>query len=121
MSKDIQKQDLINKIIEAIQDTKGEDIQVLDLSKIENSAADTFIICSGNSNTQVAAIAGNVEKKVRNEVRERPWHVEGSENAMWILVDYIGVVVHIFQKHVRDYYDIEGLWGDAKITKIETI
>ncbi|AZI38767.1 MULTISPECIES: ribosome silencing factor [Epilithonimonas] len=120
MSKSTEKQLLVDKIVEAIQDTKGEDIQIFDLSGIENSVADTFVICSGNSNTQVSAIAGNIEKKVRNDIRERPWHVEGTENAMWVLVDYVSVVVHVFQKQIRDYYDIEELWGDAKITKIES-
>ena len=120
MSKRTEKQLLVDKIVEAIQDTKGEDIQIFDLSGIENSVADTFVICSGNSNTQVSAIAGNIEKKVRNDIRERPWHVEGTENAMWVLVDYVSVVVHVFQKQIRDYYDIEELWGDAKITKIES-
>ncbi|GGG46054.1 ribosome silencing factor [Epilithonimonas arachidiradicis] len=120
MSKSTEKQLLIDKIVEAIQDTKGEDVQIFDLSGIENSAADTFIICSGNSNTQVSAIAGNIEKKVRNDIKERPWHVEGTENAMWVLVDYVSVVVHVFQKQIREYYDIEELWGDAKITKIES-
>ena len=119
MSKNTQKQQLIDKIVEAIQDTKGEDIKIFDLSKIENSVAETFIICSGNSNTQVNAIAGNIEKKVRNEVKERPWHVEGTDNAMWILMDYVSVVVHVFQRQIRDYYEIEELWGDAKITVIE--
>ena len=120
MSKSTEKQLLVDKIVEAIQDTKGEDIQIFDLSGIENSVADTFVICSGNSNTQVSAIAGNIKKKVRNDIRERPWHVEGTENAMWVLVDYVSVVVHVFQKQIRDYYDIEELWGDAKITKIES-
>ncbi|MBW8358626.1 MAG: ribosome silencing factor [Weeksellaceae bacterium] len=119
MNKTTDKQALIDKIVDAIQDTKGEEIMIFDLSKIENSVAETFIICSGNSNTQVSAIAGNIEKKVRNELQERPWHVEGSENAMWVLVDYVSVVVHVFQKQVREYYDIEELWGDAQITKIE--
>ena len=119
MEEYIEKKLLIEKIIEAIQDTKGEDIKLLDLTKIENSAADYFIICSANSNTQVNAIAGNIEKKVRNELKDRPWHVEGSENAMWVLVDYVSVVVHVFQKHVRDFYDIEDLWSDAKITEIK--
>ncbi|MEC5394101.1 ribosome silencing factor [Bergeyella sp. RCAD1439] len=114
-----QKQQLIDKIVEAIQDTKGEDIKIFDLSGIENSVAETFVICSANSNTQVSAIAGNIEKKVRNELKERPWHVEGADNALWVLVDYVSVVVHIFQKHIRDYYEIEELWGDAKITAIE--
>lgn len=120
MNKEEQKIALVNKIIEAIQDTKGEDIKILDLSKIENSVADQFIICSANSNTQVKAIAGNIEKSVRNEIGERPWHVEGSENSLWVLVDYVSVVVHVFQKHIREYYDIEELWADAKVTNIES-
>ncbi|KAB1232051.1 MULTISPECIES: ribosome silencing factor [Chryseobacterium] len=119
MNKTAEKQALIDKIVEAIQDVKGEDIMIFDLSNIENSVAETFVICSGNSNTQVSALAGSVEKKVRNELQDRPWHVEGTENAMWVLVDYVSVVVHIFQKEVREYYDIEELWGDAVITKIE--
>ena len=119
MEEYIEKKLLIEKIIEAIQDTKGEDIKLLDLTKIENSAADYFIICSANSNTQINAIAGNIEKKVRNELKNRPWHVEGTENAMWILVDYISVVVHIFQKHIREFYDLEDLWSDAQITSID--
>ena len=119
MSKTIEKQLLIDKIVDAIQVTKGEDIMVFDLSKIENSVAETFIICSGNSNTQVSAIAGNIEKKVRNDLQDRPWHVEGTENAMWVLLDYVSVVVHVFQRSIREYYEIEELWGDAQITKIE--
>ncbi|MBS1548535.1 MAG: ribosome silencing factor [Bacteroidetes bacterium] len=119
MIQTLEKQALVEKIIDAIQDTKGEDILLFDLSKIENSVAETFIICSANSNTQVSAIAGNIEKKVRNDLKERPWHVEGTETATWVLVDYVSVVVHIFQKHIREYYDIEELWGDAQITKIE--
>ena len=119
MEEYIEKKLLIEKIVEAIQDTKGEDIKLLDLTKIENSAADYFIICSANSNTQANAIAGNIEKKVRNELKNRPWHVEGTENAMWILVDYISVVVHIFQKHIREFYDLEDLWSDAQITSID--
>ena len=119
MSIKSEKQLLINTIIDSIQDTKGEDIRILDLTNIENAAADYFIICSANSNTQVNAIAGNIERRVRNELKERPWHTEGEENALWVLVDYISVVVHVFQKHIRKYYDIEDLWSDAKVTVIE--
>ena len=119
MSIKSEKQLLINTIIDSIQDTKGEDIRILDLTNIENAAADYFIICSANSNTQVNAIAGNIERRVRNELKDRPWHTEGEENALWVLVDYISVVVHVFQKHIREYYDIEDLWNDAKVTMIE--
>ena len=119
MNKITDKQLLIDKIVEAIQDTKGEDILIFDLSTIENSVAETFVICSANSNTQVSAIAGNIEKKVRNDLQDRPWHVEGTENALWVLLDYVSVVVHVFHRETREYYEIEELWGDAKITKIE--
>lgn len=116
MKKINEKQILVERIIKSIQDVKGEDIKILDLSGIENSVSDYFIICSGNSNTQVNAIAGKIEKEIRNELKERPWHVEGAENGLWVLMDYVSVVVHIFQKQTRDYYQIEELWGDAKIT-----
>ena len=119
MNKITEKQLLTDKIAEAIQDTKGEDIMIFDLSTIENSVAQTFIICTGNSNTQVSAISGNIQKKVRNDLQDRPWHVEGTENSLWVLLDYVSVVVHVFQRETRAYYDIEELWGDAKITKIE--
>ena len=121
MSKSTEKQLLIDTIVDAIQDIKGENIKIFDLGGIENSVAETFIICSGNSNTQVSSIAGNIEKKVRNEIQDRPWHVEGTENSLWVLMDYVSVVVHVFQKETREYYDIEELWGDAKITVIEDI
>ena len=121
MNKIPEKQLLIDKIVEAIQDTKGEDILIFDLTTIENSVAETFIVCSGNSNTQVNAISGNIEKKVRNDLQDRPWHVEGNENALWVLLDYVSVVVHVFQTETRNFYDIEELWGDAKITKVENL
>jgi ribosome-associated protein len=91
------------------------------LRDIENTVCDYFIICSGNSNTQVNAISGSVQKVVSKEIKDKPWHVEGETNAEWVLMDYVNVVVHIFQKHVRDFYDIESLWGDAKITQINPV
>ena len=121
MNKIPEKQLLIDKIVEAIQDTKGEDILIFDLTTIEKSVAETFIVCSGNSNTQVNAISGNIEKKVRNDLQDRPWHVEGNENALWVLLDYVSVVVHVFQTETRNFYEIEELWGDAKITKVENL
>jgi ribosome-associated protein len=109
---------LITHIIDALEDVKAEDIQILDLRKIENSVCSYFIVCSGNSNTQVNALAGSVQKKVSKTLKEKPFHVEGTETAEWVLLDYINVVVHIFQRTVREYYDIESLWGDAKVTAI---
>ncbi|WP_299668067.1 ribosome silencing factor [uncultured Polaribacter sp.] len=117
--KQVSTDDLIAFIIQGIEDVKGEDIQLLDLRDIENTVCDYFIICSGNSNTQVNAISGSVQKLVSKEIKDKPWHIEGSGNAEWILMDYVNVVVHIFQKQIRDFYDIESLWGDAKITQIK--
>ena len=111
---------LISTILEGIEDVKGKDIKILDLRDIENTVCDYFIICEGNSNTQVNAIVNAVQKKVSKTLKDHPWHVEGSENAEWVLMDYIDVVVHVFQKHIRQFYDIEGLWGDANTTVIET-
>ncbi len=118
IKKSVNTDDLISVIIKVIDDVKGDDIQLLDLRGIENTVCDYFIICSGNSNTQVNAITGSVQKLVSKELKDKPWHVEGQNNSEWILMDYVNVVVHVFQNHVREFYDIESLWGDAKITEI---
>ncbi len=119
MTQKISTDELIAVILQAIDDIKGEDIKLMDLRHLENTVCDYFIICSGNSNTQVNAISGAIHKKVSKELKEKPWSVEGQTNAEWILMDYVNLVVHIFQKHTREYYDIENLWGDAKITTIK--
>ncbi|TXK74969.1 ribosome silencing factor [Mesonia sp. K4-1] len=111
---------LLTQIIKGIEDVKGNDIQILDLREIENTVCDYFVICNGNSNTQVNAIVNSVQKGVSKSLKDKPWHVEGTENAEWVLIDYVNVVVHVFQKHIREFYDIEGLWGDAKTTTIPT-
>lgn len=111
---------LITHIIKGIEEVKGENITILDLRKIENTVCDYFIICNGSSNTQVNAILGSVQKIVSKALKEKPFNVEGTDNAEWVLVDYVNVVVHVFQKHIREHYNIEELWGDAKSTVIET-
>lgn len=118
--KKINTDDLIAEIVKGIDDVKGEDIQLLDLREIENTVCDYFIICSGNSNTQVKAISGSIQKNVSKNLKDKPWHIEGEVNSEWVLMDYVNVVVHVFQKQIREYYDIESLWGDAKITSIST-
>merc|ERR1712010_169496 len=107
---------LIGLIIKGMEEIKGKNINLLDLRNIENAFCDYFVICDGNSNTQVNAITNSISKIVSKEIMEKPYQIEGVENAEWILMDYINVVVHIFQKHKREYYDVENLWGDAKIT-----
>lgn len=112
--------ELIALILHGIEDVKGVEINLLDLREIENTVCDYFIICNGTSNTHVNAIVSSIQKTVSKAIHDKPWHVEGSENAEWVLMDYVNVVVHVFQKQVREFYDIEGLWGDAKVTQVES-
>jgi len=119
MTKNSSTDDLLASIIKGIEDVKGLDIDILDLRGIENSVCDYFVICNGNSNTQVNAIIGSIQKGVSKELKDKPWHVEGADVGEWVLMDYVNIVVHVFQKHIREYYNIESLWGDAKITTIE--
>lgn len=111
---------LITTIIGGIEDVKGKEITLLDLRDIENTVCDYFIVCEGTSNTQVNAIVNSIQKQVSKTIKDKPWHIEGTDNAEWVLMDYVNVVVHVFQKHIREYYDIESLWGDAKTTQIQT-
>jgi len=121
MTKKIVNQDLlITEIIKGIEEVKGDNISIIDLREIENTVCDYFIICEGGSNTQVSAISGSIQKNVSKSLKDKPWHVEGESNAEWILLDYVNVVVHVFQKQVREFYNLEGLWGDAKITNIQS-
>lgn len=120
VKKETSADQLIAKIIKGIEEVKGQNIDILDLRDIENTVCDYFIICDGTSNTQVAAIVNSIQKVASKELKEKPWHVEGLDNCEWVLMDYVNVVIHVFQKHTREYYDIESLWGDAKTTSIAT-
>ena len=112
--------ELVKKfVVEGLQEIKGQNITVLDLREIENAVTDFFIIAEGNSNTQVNSLADSVHKVVRENVGDRPWPIEGRENSEWVLMDYVTVVVHIFQTGIREFYDLESLWGDAEVTTIE--
>ncbi len=111
--------ELIALILNGIEEVKGHNINLLDLREIENTVCDYFIICNGTSNTHVNAIVSSIQKTVSKAIKDKPWHIEGSENAEWVLLDYVNVVTHVFQKHIREFYDIEGLWGDAKVTIVE--
>jgi len=106
-------------IVEAIQDKKGHQIVTIDLSEVENSICDYFIICHGESHTQVGAIADSVEKKMKEEARIRAHHVEGLQNSQWVLLDYFDILVHVFQEDYRSFYRLEELWADGKVTRIE--
>jgi ribosome-associated protein len=106
---------LFKTIIDAIQEKKGQEIVSLDLKKIDEAVADFFILCEANSNIQVRTIAQNIEEEVEAECGERPYHIEHGDK--WTLVDYVNIVVHIFQHEQRMFYNLESLWEDAPRTE----
>ncbi len=108
---------LADRITELIFNKKGLDVKVLDIRKV-TTMADYFIICSADSDTQVRAIADEVEKSLRDD-GVKCWHREGYQSLNWVLIDYIDVVVHIFTKNAREFYNLEKLWGDAEITEVQ--
>lgn len=104
---------LVDAVVEGIQEKKGKNITVLDMTGIENTITSYFVICDGDSNVHVDTIADSVEDYVRKKLDDKPLHIEGKSNAEWVLVDYMDVVVHVFQRPVRAFYNLEGLWADA--------
>lgn len=113
-----QTERLLKTIIEGIQEKKGSRIVVADLKDIEGSIAQYFVVCQGNSPMQVEAIAESVGDYAREKDGEKPAHVVGLENALWVALDYTDIMVHIFVPDMREYYDLENLWQDAKLTEI---
>lgn len=109
---------LTKAIVHGMQEKKAQDIVIMDLREVKNAVADFFVICSGTSDKQLAAIADSVEEEVSKELGEDPWHREGRQNKEWMLIDYINVVTHIFRKDKRNFFALEKLWGDAEITEV---
>jgi ribosome-associated protein len=116
--KGISSEKLSEVIVKGMQEKKAIDIVVMDLRKVKNAVADFFVICSGNSDKQLDAIADSVDEEVYKALKENPWHTEGKNNKEWMLLDYINVVAHVFRKDRREFYALERLWGDADITEI---
>lgn len=110
---------LLEVIVEGLQNIKAKSIHILDLSTIENAVCKYFIVCHGTSKTHVNAVAQSVEMDVKTILKEFPWKKEGFVNGEWVLLDYSSVVVHVFQQHTREFYNLEGLWADAEVTIIE--
>ena len=107
-------------IVNGIQEKKGKQIVSLNLSEIPNSVCNYFVICHGNSKVQVESIAESVEETARKKLNTKPWHKEGFENAEWILLDFVDVVVHIFQENTRTFYKLEDLWADAELKEFKS-
>lgn len=113
-------QKLIDNIVEAIQDKKGHNIVSLDLSALEGTICDAFVVCNADSTTQVDAIADGIVEHLEEKLGESPRRVEGKTNAAWIAIDYVDVMVHIFLTPLREYYRLEQLWADAPATRYES-
>ena len=109
---------LIEKTVEGIQDKKGRGITIIDLSDIDGCITKAFVICEGSSPSQIQAIADSIEEKMRVDLDERPTKIAGLENCIWVAMDYVDIMVHIFVPDARDHYDLEHLWADAPTTQI---
>ena len=120
-NKENESKQLVDYVIEGIQEKKGSGIVVLNLSELENTITNYFVICEGDSNVHVDAVAGSVEDYVRENAKEKPFRIEGKQNAQWIIIDYLDVVVHVFQKTTRNFYKLESLWADAQKTEIPNL
>jgi ribosome-associated protein len=112
---------LIESVVKGIFEKKGLNVLKVDLRKLENRITDYFIICHGSSKTQVDSISYSVEDTVRKKTGEKPLHVEGTENCFWVLIDYGNIIVHVFQEEYRNFYNLESLWADAQIEKMEDL
>ena len=114
-------EELNDLIVDSIQDIKGKNIIKLDLRKLEDAPTDYFIICEGDSNIQVKSISDNIHKRMKQEAGNYPNHIEGEQNAQWILLDYFNTVIHVFHKEKRKFYELENLWSDAVFTEYESL
>ncbi len=105
-------------IVDAIREKKGHQIVTIDLTEVDHSICDSFIICHGESTTQVGAITDSIEKRLKTEAGIRAHHVEGVKNSLWVLLDYFDILVHVFLEETRSFYRLEELWADGKVKKI---
>lgn len=109
---------LLDAVVHGMEEIKANDITVMDLRKVPNALSDFFVVCHGNSHTQVRAISDSVERETWQLLQEDPSHKEGGSNSTWILLDYVNVIVHVFTKEARDFYALEDLWADAEVRRI---
>lgn len=113
--------DLINQLVSSIQERKGKKIVIADLTAIEDTITNYFIICEGTSSNQVSSIVENLKDDIKEQLGESPLAIDGLGSAEWVVLDYVNVVVHVFQPEARNYYDLENLWADAQLTTIPDI
>lgn len=117
-NKELSGEVLSRLVVRGMLEKKAANIIVMDLRNVKNAITDFFVICSGNTDTQIDAIATSIEEEIIKASGIRPWHQEGRQNKEWILLDYVDVVAHVFRKDRRKFYDLESLWGDAELSQI---
>lgn len=120
-TKVIGNEQIVTKIVEGIQERKGKEIVVVNMNKLKEAPCSYFIICEGDSNVHVNAVAMSIKEYVQQQIDVKPYATDGFENSEWIAMDYGQIIVHVFQRHVRQFYDIEHLWADADLQQIENI
>ncbi len=112
-----ENKNIIDKIVEGIQDVKGKKIVLVDMSHLENYVCTYFVICQGDSSTQVNSITDSIKDHLRTDLHVKPFAVDGYDNAEWVAMDYGNIIVHVFQPEFRNFYQLESLWEDAKINE----
>jgi len=117
----IDNKQIVDRIVEGIQELKGNKIVVVDMTMLSERACDYFVICEANSSTHVGSITNSIKSYVQEKTGIKPYAIDGQENAQWVAFDYGQVLAHVFQPEIRMFYDLEHLWADAKINKIEDI
>lgn len=110
-------QELLNIILEAADEKKAQNIVALDLTPLDTRVCDYFVICNADTTTQIESIVQHIQVKTKKEMNDAPFSVEGKQNAYWVIIDYVNVVVHVMQTQAREYYELEKLWADAAIVK----
>ena len=116
-----ENEQITGKIVEGIQERKGKGIVVVNLNRLKDTPCNYFVICEGDSSTHVNSIATSIKDWVRDKINVKPFAIDGMENNEWIAMDYGQIIVHVFQRHIRKFYDIEHLWADGDLTRIEDL
>ncbi len=117
----VENKEIVEKIVEGIQERKGHKIVVVDLNKLQDAPCSYFVICEGDSNVQVNAIAHSIKDWVNEKLDVKPFATDGFENSQWIAMDYGQIIVHVFQRPFREFYDLEHLWQDADLNFIHDL
>jgi ribosome-associated protein len=112
---------LAQVVVQGMLEKKANNVVVIDLRELKSSVTDIMVICHGESDRQTDAIAQSVVEQVKKQTGENPFGKEGFREAQWVLIDYINVVAHVFKKEIREFYNIEDLWADGKVTEIESV